>query len=442
MATLTDIRNIPLSGAIHIDALINQSGLNWSSATDIPFNTIRYSFSLGGYTLPQSGNITPGTATEFSFVQQAATRDALSYLSEVTGIQFAETSAAEADVHFANAAINQDRVVGSFNWRTSYTEDDAGTVHSYDIDGTIYLDNDEYASYNATLNEGSQGYETLLHELGHMLGLKHPFEGTSQLPDYLDTTYNTLMSYDSSGEAYSEFRGFDLAALGWLYGGDGLGGTFGVDAQGRLLAGSAEGEQLNGSSGMDLLVGLEGNDILDGGAGLDQALYVENRADYQITRTDQGFTVVGPDGSDLLRNTERIVFGDKNVALDIDGAGGAAYRLYEAALNRAPDSGGLGFWINVLDQGYSLRDVAAAFLVSEEFIANFGANTDNATFVTRLYQNILDRAPEQGGYDFWVNVLNDGNSRAGVLEAFSESGENRSALIGTIGNGIDYTPYA
>jgi hypothetical protein len=38
--------------------------------------------------------------------------------------------------------------------------------------------------------------------------------------------------------------------------------------------------------------------------------------------------------------------------------------------------------------------------------------------------------------------LNDGGDRATVLTFFSESPENRDALIGTIGNGFDYVPYA
>lgn len=443
MATLSDIRNLPLSGAIHIDALLNESGMNWTQVTGLPANTIRYSFSLSGYTLPQSSNVTPGTGSAFTLVQQAATRGALAYLSEVTGIRFAETSAADADVHFANASITTDRVVGSYNWSTSYSEASDGTITRYEIDSVVYLDNDEFASQNATLNAGSAGYETLLHELGHMLGLKHPFEDDIQLPDSLDTTFNTLMSYDSSGEAYSTLRPFDLAALAWLYGGDGLGGDFGIDAQGRMVFGTASAEQLAGSGGMDVLAGMGGNDTLDGGAGLDQAIYLENRAGYSVTRTGQDFTVVGPDGTGLLRNTERLVFEDVNVALDIDGAGGQAYRLYQAAFDRPADIAGLGYWISVLDGGADLRNVAANFLASKEFADIYGgSNPDNATLVTRLYQNILHRAPEQAGYGYWLKVLNDGGDRAAVLMLFSEGSENRDALAATIGNGFDYIPFA
>jgi hypothetical protein len=442
VATLSEIRTAPLSGALHIDALLNEDGMNWAYVTGLPANTIRYSFSLAGYTLPQSSNVTPGTATAFSTIQQAATRGALAYLTEVTGIQFVETSAADADVHFANAAITTDRVVGSYNWRSSYSEDRTGTVTRYEIDGVIYLDNDEYAAYNGTLNRGSDGYETLLHELGHMLGLKHPFEDDITLPDSLDRTSNTLMSYDSSGQVYSTYRDYDLAALAWLYGGDGLGGTYGTDAQGRYLLGTQGAEQLTATAGNDVLAGLGGNDTLDGGAGLDHAAYSGSRAGFQVRRVEQGFAVSGSEGSDVLRNIERVTFADVNVALDIDGTGGTAYRLYQAAFNRVPDAAGVGYWIGVLDGGATLRNVAANFLGSAEFAEKYGGNLDNATLVTRLYENILHRAPEQAGYDYWLKVLNDGGDRATVLTFFSESPENRDALAGTIGNGFDYVPYA
>jgi serralysin len=47
---------------------------------------------------------------------------------------------------------------------------------SYDADAFVYLDNVEWNYQNANLAPGGQGYETLLHELGHALGLKHPFD--------------------------------------------------------------------------------------------------------------------------------------------------------------------------------------------------------------------------------------------------------------------------
>ena len=68
---------------------------------------------------------------------------------------------------------------------------------------------------------GSYWYETLLHELGHALGLVHPHEGIS-LSNSLDKTSVTLMSYNSEGGPYSYFQPLDIQALHFIYGGDGL----------------------------------------------------------------------------------------------------------------------------------------------------------------------------------------------------------------------------
>jgi len=66
-------------------------------------------------------------------------------------------------------------------------------------------------------------YEVLVHELGHSLGLKHPFapdrSNTTILNDYEDNTVLTAMSYNEFSESFSgSFREFDYMALSKLYG--------------------------------------------------------------------------------------------------------------------------------------------------------------------------------------------------------------------------------
>ena len=45
------------------------------------------------------------------------------------------------------------------------------------------------------LAPGSYGYSTLIHEMGHALGLKHPFEGAVMLPAQQESYAYSLMSY-------------------------------------------------------------------------------------------------------------------------------------------------------------------------------------------------------------------------------------------------------
>ncbi|MFC0409137.1 DUF4214 domain-containing protein [Roseomonas elaeocarpi] len=103
---------------------------------------------------------------------------------------------------------------------------------------------------------------------------------------------------------------------------------------------------------------------------------------------------------------------------------GEAYRLYEAALNRAPETSGLSYWYNRLEGGDALSNVAQGFIASAEFNSNYG-NLGNSDFVDQLYQNVLGRAADQAGHDFWTSALDNGETRADVLIGFSDSLENR-----------------
>src|SRR5207237_620506 len=104
-------------------------------------------------------------------------------------------------------------------------------------------------------------------------------------------------------------------------------------------------------------------------------------------------------------------FDDFSVAYDIDGDAGQAYRLYQAAFNRTPDIGGLGYQMNALDEGLTLTQVAANFIDSPEFQHTYG-NVDDTQFITLLYQNVLHRAPDPGGLRDHLGEIASGQSRA------------------------------
>jgi serralysin len=463
VATVTDITTIPLTNLINIDALLDK-GPNWNYLTGNPDNTIYYTFStfdaLNTDNEDVSGNIRAFTAN-----QKHYTREALDYLTEVTGIEFAESfSPSTAQISFVNGSIVDPNLAAECRWESEYYYmPNDYSITSYRAKAIIYLD-DVAGTPNTDLAPGGYGYETLLHEMGHMLGLKHPFSGDIVLPDAVDDTGNTLMSYTSDGYMHTEYSAYDLAALHYLYGVDGLRGEMGVNSAGgiwlegddgdNVLTGAARGDVLAGGLGDDVLTGLGGDDVLiasagddivDGGAGIDTLVYGGDRSDYDIVRSGRSATISDKtdwDGVDRLIDVERVVFTDTVVALDIDGAAGSAYRLYQAAFDRTPDAGGLGYWIDVLDNGTSLRDVAAGFMHGAEFAALYGSsNPDNVSFVTRLYQNILHRAPEQGGFAYWTDALNKGADKAEVMAAFSESAENKALLVGVIGDGFEYTAY-
>jgi len=102
-----------------------------------------------------------------------------------------------------------------------------------------------------------------------------------------------------------------------------------------------------------------------------------------------------------------------------------AYRLYQAAFNRVPDAPGETYWSAVLANGATPTQVAQDFVSSAEFQSDFAAATTPSAFVTQLYENVLDRAPDAPGLSYWTGVLQHGASQATVLLAFSDCLENR-----------------
>jgi serralysin len=430
MATVSQVTSRPVSGNDNIDALIGDSQ-PWNY---LGRNVLYYTFSLNGGTESSSGSVNLGTLAGFNETQKAATRAALNYVTQVTGIVFAETgSGASADIHFANADIYGGTTTGlaSNAWNYSYS---GNQVTNLTVDSWVYLDNREFLSWNQSPTPGTYGYETLLHEIGHALGLKHPFEGSDVLPAHLDNTAQTLMSYTDAGGVHSTYSPLDLAALNWLYGGDGLGGAYG--AQTGASAPTASAGPAAATAGNDRLVATASNDSFNGGAGIDTVVFSGVRAGYTVTRTGNGYTVSG-EGTDTLTGVERLQFADRKVAIDVDGHAGQAYRLYQAAFDRAPDVGGLGYQMDQLDKGLPLRNEAQHFIESPEFQARYGA-VDNAQFVTLLYNNVLDRAPEAQGLAYHLDRLAHGVQRADILVGFSESPENQALVIGAIQNGMDY----
>jgi len=200
-------------------------------------------------------------------------------------------------------------------------------------------------------------------------------------------------------------------------------------------------DSINGNDVANVLYGMRGDDRISGGLGIDTAVYSGNRANYTLTTTANGFTLTdktGVDGVDTLTNIERLQFSDKTIALDINGTAGQAYRIYQAAFNRTPDNGGLKYWIGIMDSGVSLPTVSSAFIASAEFQQLYGTNPTNEVFVTKLYDNVLHRAPDADGYKYWVDLLNTGRiDKTSTLVNFSESNENQVGVIGVIQNGID-----
>lgn len=172
----------------------------------------------------------------------------------------------------------------------------------------------------------------------------------------------------------------------------------------------------------------------------DDLVLPNDRAQYVINSTETGYTIttIPDDGnSRSVKVLRRLQFADISLALDIEHSS-QIYRLYQAAFDRKPDLAGLGYWLDILDKGTTLETISEGFIASSEVQKLYGSNPDNTQFITKLYNNILHRAPDQAGLDYWINAMQHGLSKAQALVQLSESLENKTAVAPAIEKGIAY----
>jgi hypothetical protein len=444
----------------------------------------------------------------FNSAQIAYTKQVLAYIETVLDVHFKETEDAEGldTIVFANNS----------------QPDSAGYATPLDLlrPSARVMVSATSRAMNPERDGGAELLRVITHEIGHALGLKHPFADPDSLngsdagpflPAADDNVVYTEMSYTGIERHPGTYSPLDIASLQYIYGaaagynggdtrytigqdylmiGDGSGndtidgaaqtlnltlsleegqwsyvGAKGpvITTRGQItidigsvienviggsgndtLTGNAVANSIGGGAGKDLLRGGGGDDHLDGGAGLDTAVYAGARAGYTVTQNGAGLLVTdksGLEGSDTLAGVERLLFADGALAFDVDGVAGKAYQLYAAAFDRVPDLGGLGFWLGVMDRGISLVDVATEFTRSPEFIQMYGAQRTAEDFLTKVYAHMLHRAPDPGGYAYWLQVMKNGATEGQVLAAVSESPENHDLLIGQMKDGIAYQPF-
>ena len=319
--------------------------------------TVTYGF------LTSSRQVSSADAAGFAAMntaQRTAVRQALAAWSAVANISFVEIS----DAASAAVAFGTNRQSGQ---SAAYAYYPSTSTQG----GQVFLANDSAGNANPTI--GSYSYMTVIHEIGHALGLKHPGDynagsddGTEgpYLPAATDNYAYSIMSYNEndalpSGTYLTGPSLYDIAAIQYLYGANmatGAGdtgytlntGTFTTlwDPNGHnSLNGSAQTLSLSldlrtgqfssagsttflalaygtrvqlatGGSGNDSFTVNNLGDVLDGGAGTDTAVFSGSRAQYRVQLLDAGrYIVSGADGNDLLTNIEYLRFSDGSTAL-------------------------------------------------------------------------------------------------------------------------------
>ena len=257
-------------------------------------------------------------------------------------------------------------------------------------------------------------------------------QGTIQtVATYSNGVVTDSIDYGSSGISTSSFMPWQKYRAGGRAGNDRF----------ESQAATAQADVVSSGGGNDIAYLRAGNDTFDGGAGTDTAIFQARLGLYSIRHDGASTTVADStasrDGTDALTSVERLRFTDFTVAYDLDGAAGQGYRLYQAAFNRTPDTNGVSYWVNNLDHGMSLQDVARSFVTSAEYQSIYGTSPTSERVVERFYSNVLGRTPDTDGLNYWIGVARGGMSTPDLLIQFSESGENQSRIAKDVENGIN-----
>jgi serralysin len=201
--TLSSLSSTSTTTSVPIEGLL--SGYKWNFSWGN--RQISYSFFNGGN---YYGNT---TMTPVSEATRNNVRGIFERISRLIDLDFVEVPEVNNNIGRIRFLLNPSISYAAAGYPITDTLDSS--------DGDVFLS----PSFDHAINSngfqspaGRHGYMTLIHEIGHALGLKHPHTGTPVLAPELNNTTNTVMSYNFTGNSSGTLMPYDIKALQSLYG--------------------------------------------------------------------------------------------------------------------------------------------------------------------------------------------------------------------------------
>ena len=207
--------------------------------------------------------------------------DTFDELDDALAVSFRETKDdSEADIEIYLVDSNDEKDWDDDTLGTAYFEGDWVNILWQDDDGKYktFSDNDK---------------TTIIHEIGHALGIDHP-EGDGYHPDW-DTDI-TVMSYEEGRKGWpTTYRDLDIKALQSIWGatpGYALPGDDSESGDSDIIEGSNRRDRLTGTNGDDEIYGYGGDDLINAKAGDDIIYPGDFGKKKDIIKTGSGEDVV------------------------------------------------------------------------------------------------------------------------------------------------------